>query len=338
MSVSAAGAARLRLPPLLAFLLRRLLRLALLLVCVAALAFALARAAPVDPVEAFLGPAAAQVGPEQRAAIAARWGFDQPAPVQFLHWLGQALRGDLGESSIFAAPVAQVIGERFAASLALMLPAWILGGALGFGLGLAAGAREGGWLDRVIRLYAYLLTALPGFWLAMLLLIVFAVWLGWAPVCCAVPPGLLPDQVSLGQRLAHLVLPVAALSVLGVGPVALHTRAKVAEAMRADFVLYAFAQGAGRAEVALRHAARHAALPALTILFAGMGELFGGSVVAEQVFAWPGLGRAAIEAGLRADVPLLLGIALATALFVGCGNLIADLLAQAVDPRQRRRA
>jgi peptide/nickel transport system permease protein len=336
MSVSPAGAAG--AGAALLFLGRRLLRLALLLVCVAALAFALAKASPVDPVEAYLGPAASRVGPEQRAAIARRWGFDRPAPAQFLAWAGQVLRGELGESSIFGAPVSRILLERFAASLALMLPAWLLSGMLGFALGVAAGAREGGWLDCAIRLQSWLLAATPTFWLAMLLLILFAVTLGWAPACCAAPPGLLPEQVSLAERIQHLLLPVAALSVLGTAQVALHTRAKVVEAMRADFALYARAQGAGRAEIALRHAARHAALPALTILFASMGELFGGSVVAEQVFAYPGLGRAAIEAGLRGDVPLLLGVALFTALFVGLGNLAADLLAYWVDPRLRRLA
>lgn len=317
------------------FIALRFARLLLLLACVAALAFALAKASPVDPVDGFLGALASRTSPEQRVAIAAQWGFDQPAPAQFLHWLGRVLQGDLGQSSIYGAPVAMVLWERFRASLALMLPAWLLGGLLGFGLGLLAGAREGGWLDRTIRLYAYLLSAIPGFWLAMLLLITFAVWLGWAPVCCAGPPGLPPQDVNWGDWLRHLLLPVATLSVLGLGPVALHTRIKVAEAMQSDFALYARAQGAGEGEILLRHAARHAAGPALVILFAGMGELFGGSVLAEQVFAYPGLGRAAVEAGLRGDVALLLGIALATAGFVGIGNGIADLLNILADPRRR---
>ena len=135
------------------------------------------------------------------------------------------------------------------------------------------------------------------------------------------------------QRLHHLILPLIALTVLGVAQVTLHTRAKMIEIMQSDFALYARAQGATLFDVAIRHGARNAALPALTVLFASLGELFGGSVLAEQVFAYPGLGRAAVEAGTRGDVPLLLAVALFLTLFVSVGNTIADLLYHLVDPR-----
>jgi len=318
-----------------AFAARRALRLALLLAIVACVAFALAKASPVDPVSAYLGPAAAHVGPKQRAQIAHRWGFDQPPIVQFGKWSRNLLSGDFGESSIYAAPVTRVVGERALASLALMLPAWLLSGIFGFSLGLIAGAWEGGAADRAISIYAYVLASTPTFWLAIVLLLMFSVWLGWAPFCCAVPPGVLPEDVTLADHLRHLALPVTALSVLGIAQIALHTRTKVGEIMRSNYVTYAFAQGATRRDVALRHAARNAALPAVTILFASIGELFGGSILAEQVFSYPGLGRATVEAGTRGDVPLLLGIALGTALIVSLGNTIADALYRVVDPRLR---
>jgi peptide/nickel transport system permease protein len=314
------------------------LRLALVLAAVAILAFALMKLSPVDPVDAYLGADIARVGPEQRALIAGKWGLDQPPLVQFVRWSGNVASGDLGYSMTYNAPVADVLVQRFRASLPLMGLAWLLSGLLGFALGVAAGAFPGTWADRVIRLYSYVLASAPTFWFAILLLLVFSVGLRWTPVCCAGPIGVLPADVTWLERLHHLILPLLALTVLGVAQIALHTRAKMVEIMGSDFALYARAQGASQLEIALRHGARNAALPALTVLFASLGELFGGSVLAEQVFAYPGLGSATVEAGLRGDVPLLLALALFLTLFVFTGNAIADLLYRMVDPRMQGQA
>lgn len=312
-----------------------ILRLAALIAAVSVAVFLLMKLSPVDPVDAYLGPAIAHVGPERKAQIAAAWGLDRPLPEQFIRWAGNLLRGDLGYSTAYNAPVASVIGQRLGASLALAGLAWLLSGLVGFGLGLAAAAREGTWIDHGIRAYCYLLAATPTFWLAMLMIAVFSVALGWTPVCCAGPIGIPPDQVGPGQRLHHLVLPLAALTLFGVAQIALHTRAKTVEILQSDYVAFALAQGAGQADIVMRHGARNAALPALTVLFASIGEIIGGSILAEQVFAWPGLGRATVEAGMKGDVPLLLAIALLTTLVVATGNTIADRLYRAVDPRLR---
>ena len=322
----------------LAFAGRRALRLAVLVGAVALAAFLLAKASPVDAIEGYLGQASARVGAEQRALIAEYWGFDQPALMQFLRWAGNLVSGDLGFSFIYNAPVAEVIAERARASFALMMVGWLLSGAIGFMLGVAAGGFEDSWGDRVIRTYAYLLASTPTFWLGMLLLIVFSIGLGWTPVCCATPIGVLQQDVTWLERVHHLVLPVSALALFGIAQITLHTRAKMIEIMRSDFALYAFAQGASRLEVAWRHGARNALLPAVTIQFAAIGELFGGSILAEQVFAYPGLGKATIEAGLRGDLPLLLAISIIATLVVGLGNTIADTLYFIADPRLRARA
>ncbi len=314
---------------------RLLLRQAALLVVVALAVFLLMKASPIDPVDAYLGPAIAHVGPEQKAQIAAAWGLDRPLPEQFAAWVGHILRGELGFSTTYNAPVAQVLTDRLGASLALTGLAWLLSGCLGFTLGLIAAAWAESWLDRGIRVYCYLLAATPTFWLAMLMLAVFSVRLGWTPVCCAGPIGMPPDQVGLADRLHHLILPLAALTLFGVAQIALHSRVKLIEVLQSDYVLLASAQGAGRLDIVLRHGLRNAGLPALTVLMASVGEIFGGSILAEQVFAWPGLGRAAVEAGTRGDVPLLLAIALLTALVVSCANLIADGLYRLIDPRLR---
>ncbi|WP_273690493.1 ABC transporter permease [Ketogulonicigenium vulgare] len=313
----------------------RLIRQVLLLATVALAVFLLMKTSPVDPIDAYLGPAIATVGPEQRAQIAAAWGFDQPAHVQFLAWAGHVLRGDLGFSTTYHAPVAQVMGDRIGASLALTGLAWLLSGLLGFALGVIAAVR-GGWIDRVIRLYCYVLASTPTFWFAMILLMVFSVTLGWTPICCSGPIGVPPDQVSFVQRLQHLILPLTALTLFGVAQIALHTRVKLIEVLQSDYVLLARAQGASALDIVWHHGLRNAALPALTVMMASIGELFGGAILAEQVFAWPGLGRASVEAGMKGDVPLLLAIAVLTALVVSSANMLADWLYQLVDPRVRQ--
>jgi peptide/nickel transport system permease protein len=319
----------------LGFLANRLVRLVVMLFGVAIVAFALAKASPVDPIDAYLGPNIVRVSPEQRDVIAQRWGFNEDAVTQFGKWLTNLAQGDLGTSSIFNQPVSEVLAERVQASLMLAGTAWVLSGLLGFMLGVFAGAYEGSWADRIIRVYAYVLASTPTFWIAIILLIAFSVSLGWTPICCAAPPGMLPEEVTWTERLHHLALPLAAVTLLGIAQITLHTRAKMIEIMHSDYVTYALAQGGSRLDAALRHGVRNAALPAITIQFASLGELFGGSALAEQVFSYPALGKATIDAGIRGDVPLLLAIALFTALFISVGNTIADILYHVVDPRMR---
>ena len=320
---------------MLRFAFRKTVHFVLLLAAVAALAFALASASPVDPVNAYVGADQMRVGPEQRAAIAARWGLDKPPAERFARWLGNVARGDWGESLIHREPVTTVIARRFWPSLALMGGAWILSGFLGFGLGLIAGLHRGGWTDRLISGYAYLLASTPTFWLGILLLTLFSVQLGWAPICCATPPGVPLGDATLAERLYHLMLPVATLSVVGVAAVVMHTRRKTIDVLKTDFAVFSLAQGETRGGFVLRQGFPHIAIPALTVHLASFGELFGGSILAEQVFSYPGLGKAAVDAGIRQDIPLLLGIALASAVFIFAGNLLADILHRRLDPRLR---
>ncbi len=320
---------------LLLFVVKKLARLAVLLIALSMAAFALVSLSPIDPVNAYIGADMLRVSPEQRAQIAERWGLNDPPVQRYLRWMGQALQGDLGTSSIYRQPVITVIGQRFTASLALMSAAWVLSGVLGFTLGVLAGGNEGSPLDRVVRWFAYTLAATPTFWLALLLLIVFSVTLRWTPICCAAPPGVLPEEATLLQRIHHLMLPAATLSIIGVANIALHTRQKLIAALHSDYALFATAQGEKRWGLIWQHGLRNIALPAITLQFASLSELFGGSVLAEQVFTYPGLGQATVQAGLRGDVPLLMGIVLFSAIFVFTGNALADLIYHVIDPRIR---
>lgn len=317
------------------FVVRKLLRLGLLLIAVSVFSFVLVSLSPVDPIHAYVGADMLQISPEQRDLIAQRWGLDEPMITRFFRWLQQVASGNLGTSMIFNQPVAMVIANRFQASLQMLGIAWLLSGVLGLALGIVAGATEGSWGDRLIRFYAYTLASSPTFWVALLLLIVFAVHLKIAPICCAAPPGVLAQDVTLWQRVHHLLLPALTLSIIGVANIALHTRQKLIDVLNSDYVLFARAQGESLIGIVRHHGLRNVILPAITLQFASLSELFGGSVLAEQVFAYPGLGEATVEAALRSDVPLLVGIVFFSAIFVYTGNAIADLTYQIVDPRIR---
>jgi peptide/nickel transport system permease protein len=307
-------------------LLRFVLRLVCLLLVTAAGTFTLLSFSPVDPIRAYIGNDLLHVPPEQYPLIAARWGLDLPLWQRFLHWFGQLLQGDLGYSMLYNTPVSQVIGERFATSFALLLSAWLFSGLVGVLMGLTAGRYLNRWPDRLISTLSYLLASLPTFWIGLLLLSLFAVKLNWAPVCCAWEPGSSAESASIGNRLHHLLLPMLALGLLGVGNISLHTRAKVAEVMNSEFIRYARAQGDQGWSLINFHILRHAITPALCLQFASVGELLGGSLLAEKVFAYPGLGQATIDAGLRGDIPLLMGIVMFCCVLVFCGNSLADLL------------
>jgi peptide/nickel transport system permease protein len=318
---------------MLRYLFRRLVHLVTLLAAVSILAFILVSFSPIDPVDAYIGADVLKVGPELREKIAKRWGLDRTPLERFTTWASNLARGDFGVSAIYCEPVLTVIGKRFVVSLGLMSLAWVLSGLVGFALGALAGALEGSWLDKGIRFYAYMLAGTPTFWLGLLLLIFFSVQLRLTPICCAFPPGVQPQDVTFWQWLHHLLLPAATLSIVGISAVILHTRQKMIHVMHSEFALFARAQGERTFGIVRNHALRNVALPAITLQFASLGELFGGSILAEQVFAYPGLGRATVEAGVRGDVPLLLGIVLVSAVFVFAGNTLADVLYRAIDPR-----
>lgn len=301
-------------------------RLMALLLVTAAGTFVLLSFSPVDPIRAYIGNDLLHVPPEQYPLIAARWGLDLPLWERFLRWFSQMLQGDMGYSMLYNAPVSQVIGERFATSFALLLSAWLFSGIVGLAMGLTAGRYLNRWPDRMISTLSYVLASLPTFWIGLLLLSLFAVTLNWAPICCAWPPGSNAEVATWGEKLRHLVLPMLALGMLGVGNIALHTRARVAEVMNSEFIRYARAQGDKGWPLINFHIVRHALTPAVCLQFASLGELIGGSLLAEKVFAYPGLGQATIDAGLRGDIPLLMGIVMFCAVLVFSGNSIANAL------------
>lgn len=318
------------------FVSKKIIRLVTLLVAISFISFLLVKKSPIDPIQAYIGADMLKVGPEQRAKIMNYWGLDQPLFTQFYLWFTHLIKGDFGISMIYRRPVLDVIGERFFHSFVLMLISWVISGILGFILGSIAAMKKGTWIDRIIKSYCYILASTPTFWLGLLFLIVFAVWLRWFPIGMAAPPGILLEDVTLFDKLKHIILPAFTLSFLGVANIALHTRQKLIDVLSSDYILYARARGESESTLYFRHGIRNVALPALTLQFAAFSELFGGAVLAEQVFSYPGIGQATVDAGLRGDVPLLLGIVIFSTIFVYVGNLIADILYLLLDPRMKK--
>ena len=306
-----------------------------LLLAVSIIAFALISASPVDPVNQYIMSLGTAVSPEQRAELEAYWGVNEPPLERYFNWLTSLLKGDMGHSAIFRRPVADVISERFMNSLALMICAWLFAGIIGFALGCIMGMFRDQWPDMILKKLCYLLSSVPTFWLGLLILLIFAVQLGWFPVGFSSPIGVRTENITLAQRLHHLILPAVTLSFLSFANIALHTRQKLMDVLNSEYCLFARARGEGKWTILRRHGLRNILLPALTLQFTSFAELFGGSVMAETVFSYPGLGSAVSAAGLRCDVPLLLGVTLFSALFVCVGNMIANLLYGIVDPQTR---
>lgn len=318
---------------------RQLVRCIALLVLVSIAAFTLVSISPIDPLQANVGQTAlGSMSPEQIEKLEAYWGVDTPPVQGYLNWASDFLQGDMGTSLLYRRPVAEVLADKLASSLWLMAAAWVISGALGLVLGVVAGASQGRIADKLIRGYCLLIASTPTFWLALVLLMVFAVWLGWLPIGLSVPIGMDAAAVTIADRLRHAILPALALSITGVSNIALHTREKMIEVMESDYALFARARGDSTVRIVLRHGLRNILLPAVTLQFASISEIFGGSVLVEQVFSYPGLGQAAVNAGLGGDVPLLLAVTIISAAIVFAGNMTANLLYGVIDPRIRRRA
>lgn len=313
---------------------RYIVRLITLLIAISIISFILVSMSPVDPVQQYVG-AVPNVSMEQREKIAQYWGLDKPPVERFGIWAKSLLHGDFGTSLIYRRPVLDIIGEKFAASLALMITAWLLSGIIGFSIGCIMGAFNGKWPDRILKKICLTMCAIPTFWIGIVLLMVFSAKLGWFPMGMSVPKGVPSDQVTIWQRLHHLILPALTLSFLSFANIALHTREKLTDVLESDYVLFAKAKGESRLHILKRHGLRNIMLPAVTMQFGSFSELFGGSVLAETVFSYPGLGAAASAAGMGSDVPLLLGITLFSAVFVFTGNLLANIIYGVVDPQIR---
>ena len=319
------------------FIGKNLIRMILLLFGVSVAAFILVSVSPIDPLQANVGQAAlGSMSVEQIEKLQDYWGVGQPPLQRFLAWASDFFRGDMGISLLYRQPVLEVIKVKLANSLWLMCIAWVISGVVGFVLGIISGLKKDTWIDKLIKGYSLLIASTPAFWLALVLLMVFAVWLKVLPIGLSVPIGMEASGVTIGDKIQHAILPALTLSITGISNITLHTREKMIDIMESDYVLFARARGESTWSIVKNHGLRNVILPALTLQFGSISEIFGGSVLVEQLFSYPGLGQAAVTAGTGSDVPLLLGITVISAAIVFGGNLIANVLYGIVDPRIRR--
>ncbi len=316
------------------FLYKKIIKLITLLVALCIVTFVLMELSPIDPVTAYVG-ASSKVSAAQRELIAQHWGLNEPPLERFMCWFKSIISGDFGTSLIYRRPVIEVIGQKFKASLYLMIIAWLISGILGFIMGIISGSNENKLIDKIIRTYCYIIISTPTFWLGILCIMIFSVNLGWFPVALGVPIGVSSTDVTFWDLVKHITLPAITLSVIGVSNICLHTREKVIEVLNSDYVLFAKARGENKKSIIFNHVIRNVSLPAITLQFLSFSELFAGTIFAEQVFSYPGLGQATVSAGLKGDLPLLMGIVIISCIFVYSGNTMADLLYRVIDPRMK---
>ena len=309
----------------------KLIRFVILMIIVAIFSFILLDLSPINPVGVYLKGAA--VSESQRAMLESYFGVNAPLPTKIYHWLLDIIQGNLGTSLIYRAPVIDIIIEKFKASFVLMAISWVLSGIIGFALGIVAGKNKGSWIDKVIKVYCYAIQSAPSFWVGMLILMVFAVYLGWFPIGFGVPIGVRSTDATFMEWASRLVLPTLTLSLVGLAPITMYTRNELIQVLSSDYVLFAKSRGEKGWDLIKNHGIRNILLPAITLQFLSFSELFGGAILVEQVFSYPGIGQTAVAAGLQSDVPLFLGIVLFSAIFVFVGNLLADLSYYLIDPR-----
>jgi peptide/nickel transport system permease protein len=312
------------------FVIRRLLLAIPTLIGVTILTFVLIHIAPGGPAYAIAGEKAT---PAQIAQVTHQLGLDRPLPVQYAVWLGSLLHGDLGFSYIKQAPVVTLLAQRLPQTLLLMGTALLLSTLIAIPLGVYQASRRNTAFDRTASIFVFVAWSMPTFWFGTILIAVFAVTLRWFPV-----GGLQTIDTTAFDwysRAAHLVLPAATLAIVSVAGWSRYIRGSMIEQLREDYTRTAVAKGLPSRVVLFRHTLRNALIPFITLLGATVPALFGGAIITEQIFAYPGMGQLFWESAVDRDYSTLLGMVVITAALVILGNLLADVFYGVVDPRVR---
>lgn len=310
-----------------AYILRRLILLIPVILVVGIVVFALVHLTPGDPAAVILGDSAT---PEAIENLREQLGLNDPFPVQFLHWFGNVLTGDFGESIFMGKPVTTAMLERVQPTVLLTIYALIVQIAIGVPAGVISAVRHNSIIDRIVTVLAISGAAIPTFFLGILLILFFAVRLGWLPSGGYTP--LLEDPVTHFRK---MLMPAFALGFSSAGLLARLVRSSMLDVMREDYVRTALAKGLPVRFVVIRHALRNALIPALTVIGTSLGALLGGAVVTETVFTIPGMGRLVVQSIARRDYPVIQGAVMVIAMTYVIVNLIVDLLYVYIDPRVR---
>lgn len=311
----------------------RLVKAAAILIAIVVMNFFLVHAAPGDPAMVMAGEAGA-ADEKFVAQLREQFGLDRPLYEQLGTYVGKIVQGDLGFSYRQQRPVWDILAERLPATLVLTLTAFLLALAAGVALGTLAAVAVGTWADSAITLVALLAYATPIYWIGLMLSLLFSIQLGWLPAFGYETIGAgYTGLAHVADVAVHLILPVITLALFYMAGYARLTRASMLEVRSLDFVKTAKAKGLTQGRIVTRHVLRNAILPVITVAGIQAGQLVGGSILIETVFAWPGIGRLAFEAVLQRDYQVLLGIFLVTSVMVILFNILTDILYGLVDPR-----
>ncbi|HEU5430079.1 MAG TPA: ABC transporter permease [Thermomicrobiales bacterium] len=329
---------------------RRLAQALLVLVLVSIATFALAQAVPGDPIDTILGERAAS-NPEIRAAAERKYGFDKPAPVQYLYYMWNLLHGDLGDSLSTRRPVMTDMQQYVPGTIELAIAALLFALIVGLPLGMIAAIRKDRWPDHLARFVALIGTSVPVFWLGLLFLYFFFYRLHWLPGPGRLDIGMkAPDRITgmitvdaalRGQwtvfrsSVAHLIMPAIVLGSYALGVVTRMLRSSLVASLGEDYVRTARAKGVAERHVVMGHALRNAMIPTVTILGLTFASLLAGAVLTETIFSWPGIGRYSVQAALKLDYPALLGVTLFVAAAYVLVNFCIDIMYGLLDPRIR---
>jgi peptide/nickel transport system permease protein len=312
------------------YLARRLFQAVPLLIGISVVSFGILNAVPGGPLSAYENSPG--ITPEDLARLERAFGLDQPLYARYLSWLGKFATGDWGFSHSTHLPVLQMIWERLPNTVYLMGTVYGVTLLVSLPIGISTALRQYSWFDHLVTGATFAFLSTPTFWLGLLLIILFGLQLHWLPLGGISTPG---ASFDLGDRLRHLILPVATLSLVGIGRYVRYLRASMLETINQEYVRTARAKGLAERLVIGRHAFKNAAIPLVTIAALDVPELFVGALVTEQIFGWPGMGRLFWDAATRTDYPILMGILAVSAALIILSNLAADLMYGYLDPRIR---
>ncbi len=300
------------------YLIKRVLMVVPVVFGVATIAFALMYLLPGDPASAMLARSGASA--EQIAELRADMGLDSPFFIQYFHYIGNLLQGDLGRSIVSQEPVSTLLWSRLPTTLELVFAALLIAVPVGAWLGVVAAVNKDSWVDRAIIVLSSIGVSMPSFWLALMFILLFSVWLGWFPAFGA-------------GGLGHLVLPAGVMALGAVGTIARTARTSMLDVLKQDYIRTAWAKGLTRRAVLYKHALRNALVPVITIVGLQFGWLVSGSVIIEAVFSRPGIGQLLLSSIIERDFPVVQGAILISALMYVLLNLLVDIIYAAVDPQ-----
>ena len=321
---------------MLKYIAKRLLLSVPLVLAIVTATFFMAHLAPGDPMDMYLEPQRQrQVDPEVIELLRKKYGLDQPIHVQYVTWLKNVAQGDFGESFRHRRPVKDMLVEAVPYTLQLTFLAIVLDALFGISLGIISAVKQYSKLDKTVTIGSLIIYAMPSFWLALMLIMVFSVNLGWFPTSQTRSMNY-EDLTFIGKlldRAWHLVLPVFVMGIAGAAGTARYMRSRLLEVLNEEYITAARARGFREKTVIMKHALRNAMIPIVTIYGMSLPFLLGGATIIETIFAWPGMGRMTVSAVGGRDYPIIMATVMIAAVLTVLGNLLADITYAAVDPR-----